>query len=178
MPPIGTAFEALGVVISSIKVMTRSHQVWTEGACLNQGTEEVSTGASNYFGPNSEKNKVFRIPGSDQSNNIGELIGIIKAVDTVTPFTPLDIITDSKCVMDGVTTNLQDWEEKGWIGVENSKQFRALVAKLRARGALTRFKWIKGHSGDPGNKAADKLAGEGARKEIFDEINLEIDKKI
>lgn len=152
-------------------------QVWTDGSCLNQGTDEAKTGAGVFFGPDSNKNMAIRVPGESQSNNIGELVGVIKAIEVVTPFTPLDIITDSKHVMDRVTTNLTSWEENGWIGVENKKEFKVLVAKLRARGAPTRFKWIKGHTGDNGNEAADKLAGKGARKENLDQVNLEIEKK-
>ncbi|KZP05599.1 RnaseH-domain-containing protein, partial [Athelia psychrophila] len=112
-----------------------------------------------------------------QSNNIGELTAVIKAVDAVSPFTPLDLITDSMYVIDGITLYLQEWEERGWIGVANSNEFKVLVAKLRARGAPTRFKWVKGHTGDEGNEAADKLAGEGARKETYDIIDLQIEKK-
>ena len=152
-------------------------KAWTDGCCLEYGTEDASTGAATYFGPNSNKNRAYRVPGEKQTNNVGEVVAIIKAVDSVSPFTPLDIITDSRYVMDGVTIHLQEWEEKGWIGVDNSKEFKALVAKLRARGAPTRFKWIKGHSGDPGNEAADRLADEGARKAEFDEIDLTIDKR-
>lgn len=152
-------------------------QVWTDGSCRNFGTEEARTGAGVYFGPNSTKNKAIRVPGETQSNNVGEIIGAIQEIDEVSPFTPLDVITDSKLVMDGVTINLKNWEERGWIGIKNRDEFKVLVAKLRARGAPTRFKWTKGHTGDHGNEEADRLAGEGALKEDTDVINLETDKK-
>ncbi|KZP16390.1 hypothetical protein FIBSPDRAFT_958113 [Athelia psychrophila] len=72
---------------------------------------------------------------------------------------------------------LSEWEERGYIGVANREIFKAIVARLRERGAPTRFKWVKGHSGILGNEEADQLAGEGALKEIFSELNLTVKNK-
>jgi len=77
-------------------------------------------------------------------------------------------------LIDGVTKNLQKWEERGWIGIANKKFFRAIAAHLRKRGAVTTFQWVKGHGDDEGNIGADELAGQGARKDTADELDLTI----
>ncbi|KAI0653669.1 hypothetical protein C8Q70DRAFT_927226 [Cubamyces menziesii] len=76
----------------------------------------------------------------------------------------MHIVTDSKYVVDGMTKWLPKWERVGWVDVSNSDLLQELVALLRTRSATTTFRWVKGHSGDPGNDGADRLAKEGARK--------------
>jgi ribonuclease HI len=39
---------------------------------------------------------------------------------------------------------------------------RALIDERDAKGVKTSFEWIKGHSDDPSNEAADRLAVAGA----------------
>ncbi|KAH9852906.1 hypothetical protein C2E23DRAFT_729714 [Lenzites betulinus] len=75
-------------------------------------------------------------------------------------------------VYKGLTTQLEGWEDRGWLGVENEEILRRVVARLRRRGAITTLQWIKGHSGDPGNEGADRLAAEGARQVRVDLLPL------
>jgi ribonuclease HI len=87
---------------------------------------------------------------------------------------PLDrnteIFTDSdysiKCVRDWY----KNWQKNGWLTasrkpVENRdliEEIRKLIEERDAAGVLTNFKWVKGHSDDVGNTAADSLAVQGA----------------
>ena len=70
--------------------------------------------------------------------------------------------------------SLYPWEDSGWTGVQNTKWLKATAYHLRCRCAPTRFKWVKGHAGNPGNEAADQLASLGANKEFPDDIDLTV----
>jgi hypothetical protein len=84
------------------------------------------------------------------------------------------IMTDSKYVIEGLTVHLSDWENKGWIGIENANFFRMAAHLLRRRSAPTMFQWVKGHNGDLGNEESDRLAKEGANKAEPDNLPLDI----
>ncbi|KAG1841801.1 hypothetical protein DFJ58DRAFT_688478 [Suillus subalutaceus] len=87
---------------------------------------------------------------------------------------PAIIITDSRYVIDGLTKNLKNWEERGWINIANKELFKATAYHLRNRLAPTAFRWVKGHNRIKGNEEADRLAGLGATKDTYDQINTTI----
>ena len=77
-------------------------------------------------------------------------------------------------MIDGLTLHLKKWEDRGWIGIKNREWFKRAAYLLRRRTALTRFKWVKGHSSDIGNEQSDRLAKQGADKQSDDTISLEV----
>jgi hypothetical protein len=95
-------------------------------------------------------------------------------VNATLPFQPLRIMTDSKYVIEGLTTHLGNWEDRGWIGIKNAPHFRKAAQLLRQWTAPTFFKWVKGYRGIEGNEESDQLAKEGAQKDGEDQINLTI----
>lgn len=148
--------------------------VYTDGACINNGKDDAKCGGGVWFGPNHNMNRALRIPGRAQSNQIGELGAVIAAIDAVPINQPLKIITDSRYVIDGLTDNLRQWEDKGWIGIQNAELFKRAAFLLRRRTARTSFQWVKGHSEDLGNEESDKLAKQGAEKNEPDTLDLSI----
>lgn len=148
--------------------------VYTDGACFNNGKENAICGSGIWAGPDSHLNTAIRVPGTDQSNQVGEIAAVIKAVSMLPTFCPLIINTDSQYVIKGLTTHLKDWENKGWIGIKNANLFKKAAYLLRKRLAPTFFKWVKGHSGNEGNEQSDILAKEGANKNEPDDLPLEI----
>lgn len=109
-----------------------------------------------------------------QTNQTGEIIGIKEAAENVDKEMELRICSDSRTCIDGLTTNLQKWEDNGYIGIANAREFRATTAKLRERRAITNLQWIKGHAGIEGNEKADELANEGRTKALADDIDINV----
>ncbi|KAH9049819.1 ribonuclease H-like domain-containing protein [Lactarius deliciosus] len=116
----------------------------------------------------------IRVPGLNQSNQVGEIAAVITAVEKLPNFCPLIIKTDSKYVIEGLTTHLKNWENDGWIGIKNAELFKRAVYLLKRRTAPTWLSWVKGHAGILGNKESDKLAKEGAEKRDTDVLSLDI----
>lgn len=115
------------------------------------------------------------LPVTQPAVNNRSLAAVLHALKTSPPFAQINFITDSKYVINGLTINSTRWEKRGWIGIANKEFFKPTLARLRKRGAVTTFQWIKGHNGNDGNEGADTLAGEGALKTQPDEIDISID---
>jgi ribonuclease HI len=78
----------------------------------------------------------------------------------------VDLHTDSKYVVDGITGWLAKWKANGWKTadkkpVKNDDLWQVLDALL-GQYIVTAY-WIKGHSGHAENKRADALAGHAAQ---------------
>ena len=152
----------------------REVTIYTDGACINNGKANARCGSGIWFGPNDQRNRAIRIPGNEQSNQVGELAAVIAAVDATPTYQPLKIVSDSKYVIEGLTTHLETWENNGWIGIKNAQLFKKAVYLLKRRTARTSFMWTKGHNGTQGNEESDKLAKRGANKSQPDDLNLDI----
>jgi ribonuclease HI/exonuclease III len=148
--------------------------VFTDGSSIGNGTAEAKCGSGVWFGEGDSRNKSVRPPTKEQTNQTGEIAAIILAVQSVPPFTPLKIKSDSLTTIEGLTSHLPTWEDRGWIGVENSELLKVAAYNLRNRSAPTTFQWVKGHAGILGNEGADALAGEAAERDDVDEMDLKI----
>ena len=148
--------------------------VHTSGFCLKHGNCDAKNGGGVWFGPNHHNNAALRIPGLNQSNQVGKLAAVLYAIQKTPPFAPLHILT-SKYVIDGLTKHLTKWEKHGWIGIDNKEFFKPIAALLRERGAITTFKQSTRDS--IGDKAANAYAKEGAQKEEHDLIDLTVKHK-
>ena len=76
--------------------------------------------------------------------------------------------------IDGLTKFLSKWEDRGWINIKNTDFFRKVAYLLKKRSATTSFQWVKGHEGNQENEESDRLAKEGAEKELLDIMDLDI----
>lgn len=98
------------------------------------------------------------------TNNRMELTAAIMALETLTRPCRVDLHTDSKYVMDGITGWIHGWKARGWKTadkkpVKNEDLWKRLDA-ARARHDV-KWHWVKGHAGHALNERADALANRG-----------------
>jgi len=101
---------------------------------------------------------------NDTTNNRMELTAAIEALNVLKGPRSVILYTDSKYVMDGISSWIDGWKKRGWKTagrkpVKNQDLWQALD-KAVARHEI-RWKWVKGHAGIPGNEEADELANRG-----------------
>ena len=136
-------------------------QIFTDGACkgnpgpggwgalLRKGTTEKEMSGAE----------------ADTTNNRMEMTAAIEALSALKRPCSVDLYTDSKYLIDGITKWLPGWQKRGWKTadkkpVKNEDLWRRL-ASLNARHTIT-WHWVKGHSGHAENERVDKLASDAA----------------
>ena len=98
------------------------------------------------------------------TNNRMELTAVIQALSAIDSCEELTVYTDSKYVLDGISSWLVSWKKNGWkTASKNPVKNVDLWRELDDLVALFQIDWIwvKGHSGNPGNDRADQLANKG-----------------
>ena len=101
---------------------------------------------------------------ADTTNNRMELTAAIRGLQALKRRCSVELYTDSRYVMQGMTEWLVGWKSRGWKtsakkDVKNRDLWQALDAAVEAHDV--HWHWVKGHSGDPGNERADGLANRG-----------------
>ena len=135
--------------------------IHTDGACLgNPGPG--GWGAVLRYGEH-----VKELYGGDPAttNNRMELMAAIQALESLTRRSSVDLHTDSSYVRNGIMGWVAKWKANGWRTsakqpVKNVDLWQRLDAVAQEHDVT--WHWVKGHAGDPGNEAADALAGKGA----------------
>jgi ribonuclease HI len=100
------------------------------------------------------------------TNNKMELTAVIQALAALNQRSQVVVYTDSAYVKDGITKWIHGWKLRGWTTadkkpVKNIELWQRLDA-LNAAHSVS-WRWVKGHSGDPGNERADQLANRGVQ---------------
>ncbi|RCH83712.1 Ribonuclease H1 [Rhizopus stolonifer] len=153
-------------------VGTRISVVYTDGASSNNGKGHARAGYGVYWGDNDPRNASVRLPGSRQTNQRAEASAVIHALESSQDGTDtLEIMTDSQYVINAVTTWSKAWIEKGWKTangkeVQNRDLFERILKLIKSRKGEVKLTYVPGHRGVPGNEKADRLAVEGANKEL------------
>ncbi len=141
-------------------------KIYTDGACV--GNPGPGGWAAVVLLEN-EKKELF---GGERltTNNRMELIAAIKALEYCVkqekkqPSLKLvRIFTDSTYVKEGITVWINNWEKNNWKtadkkNVKNVDLWKRLKELVKFN--QVEWNWVKGHSEDPMNDLADKLAKE------------------
>ncbi len=138
-------------------------KIYTDGACRG------NPGPGGWGVLILKDNEEIKLNGgkNDTTNNQMELTAVIKALDFFSESMELEIFTDSKYVMDGITEYIKKWKVNGWKTaskkpVKNSDLWKQLDS-LSAQHSI-KWNWVKGHSGHRENDIADELANLGIDK--------------
>lgn len=137
--------------------------IHTDGACKG------NPGPGGWGAILQSGGKVKELSGGEQltTNNRMELTAAIMALEALTRPCKVDLHTDSKYVMDGITGWIHGWKARGWKTadknpVKNDDLWKRLDA-ARARHEV-KWHWVKGHAGHELNERADQLANLGIER--------------
>ena len=132
-------------------------EIYTDGACRgNPGP--------GGWGATLESGEHFReLSGAeaDTTNNRMELTAVIRALEALKRRAVVTVHTDSEYVRRGITEWLPNWKARDWKTTDRKPvKNRDLWERLDelAVGHDIDWRWVKGHSGVPGNERVDALA--------------------
>jgi ribonuclease HI len=98
------------------------------------------------------------------TNNRMELTAVIEALAALKARSEVILHLDSEYVRQGITAWIHQWKARGWLTadrkpVKNADLWQRLDVLAQAH--QVDWRWVKGHSGNPGNERADALANRG-----------------
>jgi ribonuclease HI len=100
------------------------------------------------------------------TNNRMELRAVLEALDGLPDGEEVEVVSDSRYVVDALSRWIHGWRRKGWKTASGEPVLnRDLIEALDARGrALSiRYRWVRGHDGHAVNEVVDALAQAAAR---------------
>lgn len=157
--------------------MTDRLTLYCDGACLK------NPGVGGYGVVFLAPDHVIEMGAYDPSttNNKMELRAVIEGLKLVLNNylnaknkIEIELYSDSKYVIQGITEWVHGWIKRGWLKSDGQRvlnqeiwqQLYLLTQEVKKKSTLS-FKYVKGHSGDPGNERADAIASAlAAKKQI------------
>ena len=135
-------------------------QIFTDGAC--KGNPGPGGWGALIKIDNAEKEIFGGQPNT--TNNQMELTAAIEGLAALKETCNVELFTDSRYVMDGITQWIRNWKKNNWRtaakkDVKNKELWQKLDNLISQH--QVQWHWVKGHSGDAGNETADFLANKG-----------------
>ena len=132
-------------------------KIYTDGACSG------NPGKGGWGALIQENDNEKKLSGSElnTTNNRMELTAVIRALEHYDEAKELEVFTDSKYVMQGITEWIKNWKTNHWKTSQKkdvkNKDLWVLLDSVSAKHDI-KWSWVKGHAGDYGNEIADNLA--------------------
>ena len=140
--------------------MSKIVEIYTDGACSGNPGPGGWGALLRYNGHEKE------LCGGEEetTNNRMEMMAVIKALEALNKSSKVNIYTDSKYVMDGITKWMEGWKDRGWKTaakkpVKNKDLWQEIDQAVGKH--VVEFEWVKGHAGHLDNERADELARSG-----------------
>lgn len=134
-------------------------KLYTDGACKG------NPGIGGWGVLVKTENEQRELSGFSENttNNRMELLAVIEGLKFIEPNMEIIITTDSQYVKNGINQWIINWKRNGWKTaskkpVKNKDLWVELDSLVQNK--QIKWKWVKGHSGHPGNEKADQLANE------------------
>ena len=129
--------------------------IYTDGAC--RGNPGIGGwGVLIEFGDISKKHYGGEI---NSTNNKMELRAAIEGLKLLKESCNVNLTTDSKYVMQGITTWIDNWKNASKKDVKNKDLWIELDKYVSKHNV--KWHWVKGHAGHEKNEIADALANKG-----------------
>ena len=134
--------------------------IYTDGAC--RGNPGI--GGWGVYIEYGETTKELYGGNELTTNNKMELTAAIKGLEALNTKCQVNLITDSKYVMDGINGWINGWKKNNWKSSQKkdvkNKDLWIQLDKLNSYHDV-KWSWVKGHSGHFQNEKADQLANKG-----------------
>jgi ribonuclease HI len=136
-------------------------EIFTDGAC--SGNPGPGGWGAILRAPNGSE-KELSGGEANTTNNRMELTAAVEALNALKEPCIVEMHTDSKYVMDGISSWIHGWKRNGWKTadkkpVKNAELWQKLDEANRRH--KVKWNWVKGHAGHAENERADELARAG-----------------
>lgn len=142
-------------------------KLFSDGACSGNGQENGGHGGYGtilqaYENGNLLGEKEYSEGFISTTNNRMELMGVITGFEKLTKPCTVEVVSDSKYVIDAFNQHwIDSWVKNGWRNsqkkpVKNKDLWERLLKAMEPH--TVTFTWVKGHNEHPQNERCDVLA--------------------
>jgi len=140
--------------------MMKTVKIYTDGACRGN----PGLGGWGVLLVFEDQEKELCGGDVDTTNNKMELKAAIEGLKALTEPCLVELTTDSKYVMKGITEWIENWKKNHWKTANKkpvkNKDLWIELYDLKSKHQIN-WNWVKGHAGHRENEIADELANKG-----------------